>query len=130
MSNNIAASWEREKFAAETELKDRELRLSERRLTAETHRNVLIGVLVPITLAIVTALPAYLNSQNQQALQRANFEAQLITESVRTGDPDQAAANLSFLADIGLLSDATASRLREYLVKRSPGSGRALPAQN
>jgi hypothetical protein len=66
---------------------------------------------------------------NQQTLQKATFEAQLITDSVKTGDPDQAAVNLEFLVQSGLLSGDTGVRVREYLERRQPETGRALPAR-
>lgn len=119
--------WEKHKFSVETELKERELRLSADRLRADNRRNILIGALVPIVIGLMTAVPTYINSLNQQALQKANFEAQLITDSVRTGDPDQAAMNLAFLVQSGLLSGEVASRVEEYLQERLPGTGRALP---
>ena len=86
-------------------------------------------MLVPIVVALMTAVPTYINSLNQQALQKAAFEAQLITESVKTGHPDQAAVNLSFLVESGLLSGETALRVRAYLKERLPGTGRALPVR-
>lgn len=124
-----STAWEREKFEIETRLKERELQLSANRLKTENRRNILIGALVPIVVALMTAVPAYINSLNQQALQKATFEAQLITESVKTGNPDQAAVNLEFLVQSGLLSGDTAERVREYLDNRKPGKGRALPSQ-
>lgn len=120
--------WEKYKFETEARLKERELGISQLRLANESRRNVLIGVLVPIVVTLMTAVPAYINSQNQQILQQATFEANLITESVKTGDPDQAAVNLAFLIDAGLLSSRTEERIAEYLNNRLPGTGRALPA--
>lgn len=123
------SEWEQKKFDIETRLKERELHLAAERLKTENRRNILIGMLVPIVVALMTAIPTYINSLNQQALQKAAFEAQLITESVKTGDPDQAAINLEFLVKSGLLSGETAVRVRAYLEERKPGSGRTLPVR-
>lgn len=119
--------WAKHKFEVETQLKQRELQLAADRLRVENRRNILISALVPIVVALMTGVPTYLNSLNQQALQKAAFEAQLITDSVRTGNPDQAAQNLEFLVQSGLLSGETATRVAAYLQTRQPGTGRALP---
>lgn len=119
--------WERKKFSLEMDFKERELQISKNRLKVEARRNILIGLLVPIIVALMTAVPAYINSVNQQALKQLEFEAQLITNSVKTGDPDQAAINLKFLIDSGLLGGKTAERVSKYLKNREPGVGRALP---
>ena len=95
--------WERHKFSVEMELRERGLRLSENRLKADTRRIILISALVPIVVTLMTAVPTYLNSLNQQALQEAAFEAQSITESIRTGDPNQAAVLASFSEQRGSL---------------------------
>jgi len=121
------ADWSRRRFEVETELKYRELAVAEKRLKADNRRNILISALVPIAVTLMTGVPAYLNAANQQALQRAAFEAQLITDSVRTGDPDQAAVNLGFLVRSGLLAGETGERVAQYLAERQPGTGRMLP---
>lgn len=130
-SDDVApnSEWEKHKFDVETRLKERELQLATDRLRVESHRNILIGALVPIVIALMTAVPTYINSLNQQALQKATFEAQLIIDSVKTGDPNQAAENLAFLVRSGLLSGDTATRVEKYLQTRKPGTGRALPAR-
>lgn len=130
-SHEIAqdSDWGKHRFDVEIQLKRKELQLAADRLKIENRRNLLIGALVPIVVALMTAVPAQLNSLNQQALQKATFEAQLITDSVKTGSPDQAAENLAFLVESGLLSGETATRVSSYLEKRPAGKGRALPSQ-
>ena len=120
--------WERKKFSLDMDFKERELQISKDRLKVETRRNILIGALVPIIAALMTAVPAYINSENQQALKQLEFESQLITNSIKTGDPDQAAINLKFLVDSGLLNGKTAERISRYLQNRKSGIGRALPS--
>ena len=119
--------WERKKFFLEMDFKERELQISKNRLKVEARRNILIGLLVPVIVALMTAVPAYINAINQQALKELEFEAQLITNSIKTGDPDQAAINLEFLVDSGLIGGKTAERVSRYLQNREPGIGRALP---
>ncbi|HEX2478537.1 MAG TPA: hypothetical protein VHK45_04610, partial [Geminicoccaceae bacterium] len=59
-------------------------------------------------------------------VQRLKYQQDLVLEAMRTGDPDQAAENLRFLLDAGFLTE-NASAIREYLTKRPPKTGRALP---
>ena len=124
-----AQRWEEKKFLREMELRERELVVAELRLKSDNRRNLLIGALVPIIVALMTVLPSHLNSKNQQAMQRLTFEANLIMESIKTGDPDQAAENLQFLTQSGLLTGQTASQIDKFLRLRRPGSGggRVLP---
>ena len=124
-----AKSWEEKKFWREMELREKELQVAELRLRSDNRRNLLIGALVPIVVALMTVLPSHLNSKNQQAMQRLTFEANLIMESIKTGDPDQAAENLQFLTQSGLLTGQTASQIDKFLRLRRPGSGggRVLP---
>jgi len=68
------------------------------------------------------------SAARQADLERRRFEGDLILNSVKTGDPDHAATNLSFLLDTGLLTGDTAKGIRAYLADRKPGEGRALPA--
>lgn len=122
-------SWEEKKFLKEMALRERELAVAELRLKSDNRRNLLIGALVPIIVALMTVLPSYLNSKNQQAMLKTTFEANLIMESIKTGDPEQAAENLRFLTQSGLLTGQTASQIDAFLKLRKPGSGvgRALP---
>ena len=61
-----AQSWEEKKFLREMELRERELVVAELRLKSDNRRNLLIGALVPIIVALMTVLPSYLNSRNQR----------------------------------------------------------------
>jgi hypothetical protein len=59
-------------------------------------------------------------------LQQRKIEADMILEVVRTYNPDQAATNLQFLVDAGLVPK-TAPRLMNYLANRPAGRGKVLP---
>jgi hypothetical protein len=62
--------------------------------------------------------------KQQTALEELKFQANLITESIKTGNhPDQAAANLQFLVNTGLLSGTLGEKVRTYLEIRHPGEG-------
>jgi hypothetical protein len=59
-------------------------------------------------------------------LQELKTESDMILEVVRTYDPDQAATNLQFLVEAGLVP-TTAPRLVEYLKNRPKGIGKVRP---
>lgn len=101
----------------------------------------------PLVIAIFTAafagvgniVLAFVNGSLQRAsdteraretreLEKNKSEAVLVLEMIRTADPDKAAANLGFLADVGLLSGKDqVERIHAYLKQRTPGQGPSLP---
>jgi hypothetical protein len=94
----------------------------------------LIAGWVTVAGAALTWLSGRISAATQQQaaieearLQRLRFESDLILNSVRTGDPDQAATNLQFLVQTGLLSGDRAEKIKAYLIERKPGQGRFLP---
>ncbi|HME10833.1 MAG TPA: PHB depolymerase family esterase [Bryobacteraceae bacterium] len=69
------------------------------------------------------------NNKAQQSLEEFKADSARLLQMIGTSDPDKAAANLQFLLDVGLVSNAnTAARLKESLANREPGQGPALPA--
>jgi len=140
-------AFEREKWAADVELRRQELALkqqTENRLQQETRRS---RVLNPLVLAVLAAAAAaagniavtQINNVEQQKIQEDNHKKQVDLETLKEngsrllqaistgGDPDKAATNLQFLLDTGLITDvATASKLQNYLANRKPGQGAAL----
>jgi len=82
-------------------------------------------IFVPLGTAILGliggALVGTLKSRADLALEDKRLQSQLILQAIQTGEPNQAATNLRFLLQIGLLPD-TASKLRAYL-----DSGGAVP---
>jgi hypothetical protein len=67
-----------------------------------------------------------LKHENDARLQQLRTGSDMILEVVRTYNPDQAATNLQFLVDAGLVP-MTAPRLASYLRNRPPGTGKFLP---
>jgi hypothetical protein len=57
----------------------------------------------------------------QREADERKFEANLITEAVKAKDADQAATNLKFLVDTGLLKGELRLRSMTYLQNRQPG---------
>ena len=70
------------------------------------------------------------NNHNNRELETLKAEAARILESIKTNNVDQAAINLKFLIDAGLVRQPeTVSYIQRYLDKRSPGqSGPVLPS--
>jgi hypothetical protein len=88
---------------------------------------------VPILVALIgfagvawSAVWTAWSNNHEIEVQRLKYQQDLVLEAMRTGDPDQAAENLRFLLDAGFLTE-NASAIREYLTKRPPKTGRALP---
>ncbi len=68
-------------------------------------------------------------SRNTLQLEQSKAESARILEVVKTNDPDKAAANLKFLIEIGLITDANISGpIKAYLDRRQPGEGISLPS--
>ena len=131
---------EREKWQAEKAFREREIGLKEREQTLTSWTN-------PLTVAVAVAAVAWVGNviatswssrmqrvleeekaRQQLQLEGSKAESERILEMIKTGDPDKAASNLEFLLDAGLIvSDDRVARLRDYLAKRRPGSGPALP---
>lgn len=93
----------------------------------------IIAALVTLSSAIISFVVAghqkSLEAQRADAqarIERLKFESQLILRVVCTGDPDQAAVNLKFLVEVGLVPDMVIP-LTNYLNNRPPHQGKALP---
>ena len=124
--------WEFEKDARRHEISTKESELELKRAEHEDskwRKNPLFyAVLVAAIAAGGNAVVSYISANSQRELEAQKAEYARILEMVKTGDPDKAAENLGFLIDVGLIADATlASNIKEYLSKRKPGSGPALP---
>jgi hypothetical protein len=87
-----------------------------------------LSVVIPIITAIVAGLIAlltniyatYLNGQNQLVLEKQRFRANLIVESVKTGDRGKAIENLKFFMDAGFLDDPDGRLTTLITSNRSP----------
>lgn len=147
---------DREKWQREADLREREVKAKEREQQSraeevalkreEVRRSrwsspLVLAVLAATVAAIGNAGVAWWNSREQhrleteradavRQLEKSKSEAALILEAIKTGtaDPDKAAVNLTFLLDVGLISDPVRHDLQENLKKRMPGEGPALPA--
>lgn len=116
----------------EDELKEIELALKRKELE-QARRSFSLRDLNPVIVAIIAALlgflgnvvATYFQGRNALTLEREKQQGALVIESIKTGNPDNAARNLEFLIEAGLLRDPD-SRIRQYLNKK--GSAPVLPA--
>jgi hypothetical protein len=140
-SDAARLAFDREKWETERQLRERELALKEREQQLSSWTN-------PLTVAVAVAALAWVGNviatwwngrlQRVQEKERADqtlrleeskAESERILEMIKTGDPGNAATNLKFLLDAGLLASAErVSKIREYLQKTPLSSGPALPA--
>lgn len=148
MSDAEPTSFEREKWHAEHALRSRELEMKTQELElkrVEQRRSrwsnpLTVAVFAAAVAATGNAVVATVNGNLGRKLEKEKAESTLkieeskaesgrIFEMIKTGDPERAATNLRFLADTGLIADATRlEKLNTYLANRNPGSGVALPA--
>lgn len=138
----LGTDFEREKWQFDKQVREREIAIREREQAtkesdllirqkehaASRWRNPLtVAVFAAAVAAAGNAVVAYVNGQGQTKLELNKSEQARIFEMIKTGDPDKAAANLSFLLDAGLITDgALRSDLSKYLRDREPGTGAAL----
>ncbi|MBM9594120.1 trypsin-like serine peptidase [Roseitranquillus sediminis] len=139
MQDDGHTGQEQRASAAERELalRERELDLKAADLDLRRHQNVSGGWRSPLVVAVLAATAAALGNAvvaivgGMQERQLAAQEAEhaRILEMIKTGDPDDAAANLDFLLAAGLIeTPATVANLRRFLDERAPGTGPTLAA--
>lgn len=122
--NREVAVKEREQAAKEAEI---ELRRKDQALSG-WRSPLVVAVLATAVGAAGNAAVSYLNGTSQRQLEADRAEQARLLEMIKTGDPDAAAENLSFLVDAGLVTNPDLVKtLRAFLAARKPGSGPALP---
>jgi hypothetical protein len=142
MEQNL--EFEREKWRADVELRQRELALREREqanrdadielkrdeLASSKWRSPLVvAVFVAAGAAAGNALVAVVNGHQTVALENSKAESTRILEMIKTGDTEKAASNLRFLLQSGLVDEASRSKKLEiFLDKRKAGEGPSLPS--
>ncbi len=148
------SSFEKQKWADEKRLKERELDIKQKEVDKSVWSNPLfLALCAAVITAIVSILVAWFNNKNQLALEskkadeariaasensKRQYELELvkaeqgrILEAIRTGNPDKAAENLNFMLDVGLITTpGIAEKLRLVLSKRKPRTGPSLPSRS
>jgi hypothetical protein len=140
MSEQIPLEFEREKWLDEYELRKREIEIKEREQSRSRWSNpVVLAVLAAALAGLSNAAATWLNGVEQRNLEaeraeqaktmeETKAEAARIFEVIKTGDADKSAANLKFLVDTGLISNADRiKKIQTFLAQRPAGGGPALP---
>ena len=131
----ISENTLQERWETECQFRDREIALKEsdvrlREAEIELKRSeravslwrspLVIAILAATVAALGNAGVAFTNGKQQRAIEELKSEHTRILEMIKTGDPDEAAENLNFLLDAGLISNPeTITKLREPL--KTPG---------
>lgn len=135
-------SFEIEKWDDEKAFRDRELRVLESRLEHDVNEAnkkseddkprgwkspLVVAIFAAAVAATGNAVVSVIEGYQDRQLEASKAEQARILEMIKTGDPDSAATNLQFLLDAGLIADTEiASKIREFLQDREPGTGPAL----
>lgn len=128
MARGTSANQTAGAAALDLELKRAELEIKRAEAQASKWRNPLVVAILAASVAgLGNAAVSMLNASSAQSLEESRAESGRILEAIKTGDTEKAAANLEFLLDAGLLTDSRADRIRDYLRRRAPGTGAALP---
>ena len=120
---------DRQKWAFETRMRERELGIREVELRRSQWSNPLvIAVLTAAAAAAVNFVITYFNARNEAVVEAAKAEQALVLAAIQTGgDVQKAGDNLKFLVDTGLLTDkARGAAITKYLHDARPGTGPAL----
>jgi hypothetical protein len=152
---NKQLDLEREKARADLDFRNRDLQLRQReqdtrdadlalrRTEQERSRwanPLTVAVSAAGLAALGSAVVAWWNGRlqrvieaeragEQQRLESYRAESDRILETIKTGNSESAAENLSFLLKTGLIETPTlVNRLRDFLQSRQPGKGPALPS--
>jgi hypothetical protein len=147
-------AFEREKWAAETAMRQHELEIKEReqrRLDAESSAKLeemrrsrwssplVLAVLGAGLAALGNAAVSWVSgvqtlkvqeqhNKAEQELEQFKADSARLLQMIGTNDPDKAAENLQFLLSAGLISNPdTRTLLEKFLANRKPGTGPALP---
>jgi hypothetical protein len=122
MSEQTSLEFEREKWLGEHELRKREVEIKERDASRSRWSSPLIVALLAAALAAIgNAATIWFNGREQRKLEITKAEHVRILEMIKT-DNKQAAENLKFLTDSGLISDDDLKRrIQAFLATgRSP----------
>ena len=151
----LRLEFERDKWRAESDMRERELALKEReqatkdvelqlkreeQASSKWWNPLVVAIFAAALAAVGNAIVAVINGRLQRqletskgnaerVLEESKAESTRILEMIKTGDTETAAKNLAFLLNAGLVVEkGRANYLREYLANRQPGTGPSLPS--
>ena len=116
----------------ELDLKERDLQARREELRAARLWNPLVVAIVGATLAAIANVALnWTTAQQQRELEILKNEHAVILEGLRAKTPDQAATNLAFILNAGLVKNAElATFVNSFIQKRSPGTGPLISSYN
>src|SRR5262249_55523599 len=145
-----SADFEKEKWRADLEIRQREISLKERdqdnrdaeiqlkreeQASAKWRSPLVVAIFAAAAAATGNAVVATISGYDQRqlesskhtaeiALENSKAESTRILEMIKTGDTEKAASNLEFLLKSGLVAEQDrVKKLEEFLAKRAPGAG-------
>jgi hypothetical protein len=139
MSEQTPVGFDRERWREEYELRKREIEIKEHEAIRDRWSSpLIIAILTAAVAGLMNAAAIVLNGVEQRKLEvtksdqarsieETKAEAARIFEVIKTGSPSQAATNLKFLVDVGLISDAGRRDSIKALDQRATGQLPALP---
>lgn len=132
VSDREKFDFEREKWRADSKIREREVAVKEREQVSSKWRSPLVVAILAATAAAVgNGVVAVVNGHQQVKLEDSKAESTRILEMTKTGDPETAARNLDFLLHSGLIANPDrVEKVTAFLAKRAPGTGPSLPAPN
>lgn len=122
--------FEREKWRADLDMRAREIAVKEHEQAKSSWRNPLVvAIMAAAAAAGGNAVVAVINGTQQVTLENSKAESTRILEMIKTGSQNDAAQNLAFLLQSGLIGDPDRrTKIEQFLKDRKPGAGPALPA--
>jgi hypothetical protein len=144
-------AFEREKWEAEKVFRERELAIQELELGIKSREQdtkeaeielkknedarsrwsnpLVVAFAAAAVAALATLFVALLNGKYAREVEDQRAEEARILEVIKTGNPDKAAENLTFLLNAGLINDpSTKPKIEAFLHSRQKGSGPFLPS--
>lgn len=129
-SEQIDKYGEEARWRDECSFRERELALREREIAstegqaARWWSPLVVAILVAALAAAGNAYVAWQNGNRQRGIETQRLHHALVLQMLHASDANQAAENISFLLQTGLLQDSEmADRLKTFLSTRQPNSG-------
>jgi hypothetical protein len=134
MADILSTDGETERWNADYALRKREIEIKEREENRSRWTNPLVIAILAASIAAVgNATVTWMNGLEQRSLERSRAEqaarleeskaeAERILESIKTLNPEKAAANLKFLLEAGLIMEPSRRASLQKYVEGQPKS--------
>jgi trypsin-like peptidase len=108
---------DREIKLLDIDLKREELKKAKRRFRLAESSPIIVGILAALIGFLGNVIATYFQGENALEIEHQKQQGSLITEAIKTGNPDSAAKNLIFLLEAGLIDDPT-GKLRQRISRK------------